>query len=183
METEEDKDKDEEKDESDDEKDDFIVRKGPYTGVHKNMLNCRICTKRMNCGRSYDQHMTGRAHKQMTEIVQEGYRVRAKMMREAIRLEEEKNTIEFDRLQRKTKRRKDQQRSHCAMCDLHFYGSLLGHRKSQGHKMLKMFLHPSCNYCNRMFPTRMEWEVHRHTAEHLCKKVEVIEKQKEKQGK
>lgn len=142
-----------------------------YEGIPKELLHCFICQKVMWDPESFEKHMNGRAHQQMFEKVEESYRIKADMMREAIRLSEEKNNIEMDRMKRLGKKTKQQMLSRCAMCDLDFFGQLFLHRKSPGHQKLKHFLHPKCQYCNKEFPNRMEWENHRHTPEHLRKKV------------
>lgn len=142
-----------------------------YEGIPKELLHCFICQKVMWDPESFEKHMNGRAHQQMFEKVEESYRIKADMMREAIRLSEEKNNIEMDRMKRLGKKTKQQMLSRCAMCDLEFYGQLFLHRKSPGHQKLKHFLHPKCQYCNKEFANRMEWENHRHTPEHLRKKV------------
>lgn len=157
------------------------MKDGKYVGIPMHFLNCRICKKRMWDGESFEKHMNGRAHQQMFEKVEESYRLKANMMRESIRLIEDKNSIEMDRMKRLGKKMKVQQRAHCAMCDLDFYGYLFAHRKSASHQKLKQFLHPRCNYCNKEFPTRMEWENHRHTPEHMHKKVECKAKDNEEQ--
>lgn len=165
--------------ESENEKNDDDKKKveSVYDDIPKELLQCFICQKRMWDAKSFENHIKGRAHQQMCEKVDDSYRIKADMMRESIRLSEEKNNIEMERMKRLGKKTKNMQLSRCAMCDLEFYGQLFLHRKSSGHQKLKQFLHPKCLPCNKEFPTRMEWDNHRHTSEHLRKKAASDKKQ------
>ncbi|PSN42303.1 hypothetical protein C0J52_11138 [Blattella germanica] len=67
-------------------------------------------------------------------------------------------------------------REYCTMCDLHFFGNLIVHRKNDRHQQLKNYLHPRCSPCGKEFPTRVEWDHHRLTPLHLRKTAEARSK-------
>lgn len=98
----------------------------------------------------------------MKEGVEESYRLKANMLRQEAKIAEQLKSIEIDRLKRlgKTIRAANQIREYCAMCDLHFYGHLSTHRKSEGHLELKKFLHPKCDDCSTEFHNRTEYDDH-----------------------
>lgn len=98
----------------------------------------------------------------MKDGVEESYRLKANMLRQEGKIAEQLKSIEIDRLKRlgKTIRAANQIREYCAMCDLHFYGHLSTHRKSEGHLELKKFLHPKCDECSTEFHNRTEYDDH-----------------------
>lgn len=53
------------------------------------------------------------------------------------------------------------------MCDLNFFGTLSSHRKSEKHQQLKTFLHPRCIACVKEFPSRIEYDEHCLTPQHM----------------
>lgn len=109
----------------------------------------------------------------MKEGVEESYHMKANMLRQEGKIAEQLKSIEIDRLKRLGKqiRAANQVREYCAMCDLHFYGHLSTHRKSDGHLELKKFLHPKCDDCTTEFHNRAEYDTHLLSPEHMktCK--------------
>lgn len=109
----------------------------------------------------------------MKEGVEESYHMKANMLRQEGKIAEQLKSIEIDRLKRLGKqiRAANQVREYCAMCDLHFYGHLSTHRKSDGHLELKKFLHPKCDDCTTEFHNRAEYDSHLLSPEHMktCK--------------
>lgn len=105
----------------------------------------------------------------MKEGVEESYRLRANMLRQEAKISEQLKSIEIDRLKRlgKAIRAANQNREYCTMCDLHFYGHLSTHRKSDGHLDLKKFLHPKCDDCTTEFHNRTEYDDHLLSPAHM----------------
>ena len=52
------------------------------------------------------------------------------------------------------------------MCDVKVK-DIMKHRKDEGHKNLKQFIHPHCEPCSADFEDRSEWYYHRFSAHHL----------------
>lgn len=72
----------------------------------------------------------GRAHKQMLNSLEESIHITVNILRENMRLAEEKKVIEWNRMQRLQKYHKySDVESHCNMCDLKFMGKIIVHRK------------------------------------------------------
>lgn len=150
-------------------------KEGPYSGVPVKFLNCFVCNKEMWDGESMQKHIRGRAHKQMLNSLEESIHITVNILRENMRLAEEKKVIEWNRMQRLQKYHKyNDVESHCNMCDLKFMGKIIVHRKTEGHQRLKRYLHPNCEICDKEFPARMEWVEHRLTPEHLRKLHETL---------
>ncbi|CAH0546111.1 unnamed protein product [Brassicogethes aeneus] len=161
----------------DEEKKDKSNKDGKYFDVPQKFLNCFVCNKEMWDGESMQKHIRGRAHKQMLNSLEESIHCTVKILRENMRLQEEKKVIEVNRMHRLKKFSRYQEvESHCNMCDLKFLGKILAHRKTEGHQRLKRYLHPNCNMCEKEFPSRMEWVEHRLTPEHLRTMSTAIEK-------
>ena len=123
----------------------------------------------------------GKAHQQMLDSLEESFQITVKILRENMRLSEEKKMIEWHRMQRNNRKFHNRQEpeSHCNMCDLKFMGKIIAHRKTEGHQRLKRFLHPNCDTCSLEFPSRMEWVDHKFTPEHLFKLKEVLDNTEE----
>lgn len=155
-----------------------VGREGRYTGVKTNLLHCFVCGKTMWDGESFQNHLRGKAHKQMMDALEETFQITVNILRENMRVVEEKKMIEFERMARMSrghqKHPKIEPQSHCNMCDLKFMGKIMGHRKTEGHQRLKRFLHPKCRHCNLEFPSRMEWIDHRFSPEHLRRLGDVL---------
>jgi len=120
---------------------------------------------------SFENHIKGRTHLMMREGIEESYRLKANMIRQEAKIAEQLKSIEFDRLKRMGKS-KQRQLDYCTMCDLNFHGHISTHRKSEGHLQLKKFLHPKCIECNKEFATRIDYDTHLLSAEHLKKAAE-----------
>ncbi|XP_055707288.1 zinc finger protein on ecdysone puffs isoform X2 [Phlebotomus papatasi] len=142
-----------------------------YADVPSDMFYCHMCKKHMWDCLSFENHIKGRSHAMMKEGVEESYRLRATMIRQEAKIEEQLKSIEIERLKRigKNVKATNVRREYCTMCDLHFYGHLSSHRKSEGHLTLKKFLHPKCNDCSMEFPTRIEYDAHLLAPNHMIK--------------
>lgn len=106
----------------------------------------------------------------MRDGVEESYRLKANMIRQEAKIEEQLKAIELERLKRMGKGGKGTtRREYCTMCDLHFYGHLSAHRKTDGHLQLKKFLHPKCTECGQEFATRIDFDNHLLTPTHMKK--------------
>lgn len=117
---------------------------------------------------SFENHVKGRTHLMMREGVEESYRLKANMIRQEAKIEEQLKSIELERLKRMGKAGKGNfRREYCTMCDLNFYGHLTAHRKTDGHLNLKKFLHPKCLDCNLEFPNRIDFDGHILSPEHM----------------
>lgn len=119
---------------------------------------------------SFENHVKGRTHLMMREGVEESYRLKANMIRQEAKIEEQLKSIELERLKRMGKAGKGNlRREYCTMCDLNFYGHLTAHRKTDGHLNLKKFLHPRCLDCAQEFPNRIDFDGHILSPEHMKK--------------
>lgn len=134
------------------------------------MFYCHMCKKHMWDAASFENHVKGRTHMMMKDGVEESYRLRANMIRQEAKNEEQLKTIELERLKRLGKNAKgNQRREYCTMCDLHFFGHLSSHRKTDGHLQLKKFLHPRCGECCQEFSNRIDFDTHLLMPEHMKK--------------
>ncbi|CAD7082072.1 unnamed protein product [Hermetia illucens] len=143
-----------------------------YADVPNDMFYCHLCKKHMWDSNSFENHIKGRTHLMMREGIEESYRLKANMIRQEAKIAEQLKLIELDRLKRMGKSGKSHKTEYCTMCDLHFHGHLSSHRKSEGHLTLKKFLHPKCLECSKEFPTRIEFDTHLLTPDHLKKAAE-----------
>ncbi|XP_044750120.1 zinc finger protein on ecdysone puffs [Coccinella septempunctata] len=160
-------------------------KEGKYCGIPQHLLHCFVCSKDMWDGESFQKHVRGRAHKQMLDSLEESMSITVGILRENMRLAEEKKLIELNRMQRlnkKPSRKFSDVESHCNMCDFKFLGKIMAHRKSEGHQRLKRFLHPNCNMCSKEFPSRMEWVEHRLSPEHLRELAKFMEENNKADG-
>ncbi|XP_017018386.1 zinc finger protein on ecdysone puffs isoform X1 [Drosophila kikkawai] len=146
-------------------------KESPYASVPNDMFYCHLCKKHMWDANSFENHIKGRTHLMMREGIEESYRLKANMIRQEAKIAEQLKSIEFDRLKRMGKS-KQRQLDYCTMCDLNFHGHISTHRKSEGHLQLKKFLHPKCIECNKEFATRIDYDTHLLSAEHLKKAAE-----------
>ncbi|XP_062136315.1 zinc finger protein on ecdysone puffs isoform X1 [Drosophila sulfurigaster albostrigata] len=146
-------------------------KESPYASVPNDMFYCHLCKKHMWDANSFENHIKGRTHLMMREGIEESYRLKANMIRQEAKLAEQLKSIEFDRLKRMGKS-KQRQLDYCTMCDLNFHGHISTHRKSEGHLQLKKFLHPKCVECNKEFATRIDYDTHLLSADHLKKAAE-----------
>ncbi|XP_072933792.1 zinc finger protein on ecdysone puffs-like isoform X2 [Epargyreus clarus] len=129
-----------------------------YDDINPALLKCHICNKSMWDGRSFENHLSGRAHAIMMQKTAESYALTADTMRQEFKIREMKRT-------RKTGQQPPRD-FYCAMCDLYAADGAI-HRTTQGHRKLKKYLHPTCTSCHKEMPTRIELDEHRLTAEHL----------------
>lgn len=118
----------------------------------------------------------------MKEGVEESYRLKANMIRQEAKIKEQLKSIELDRLKRigKNVKAANKRREYCTMCDLRFHGHLSQHRRTEGHLNLKKFLHPRCNDCNMEFPTRIDYDTHLLSPEHMMKSFNTRKPEKRK---
>lgn len=148
-----------------------VPKESPYASVPNDMFYCHLCKKHMWDANSFENHIKGRTHLMMREGIEESYRLKANMIRQEAKIAEQLKSIEFDRLKRMGKS-KQRQLDYCTMCDLNFHGHISTHRKSDGHLQLKKFLHPKCVECNKEFATRIDYDTHLLSADHLKKAAE-----------
>ncbi|XP_034483601.1 zinc finger protein on ecdysone puffs isoform X1 [Drosophila innubila] len=148
-----------------------MSKESPYASVPNDMFYCHLCKKHMWDANSFENHIKGRTHLMMREGIEESYRLKANMIRQEAKIAEQLKSIEFDRLKRMGKS-KQRQLDYCTMCDLNFHGHISTHRKSEGHLQLKKFLHPKCVECNKEFATRIDYDTHLLSADHLKKAAE-----------
>lgn len=158
--------------EGDKEKDDKYVCGAKYAGVPNALLVCHVCHKNMWDATSFEKHVTGKRHQIMMEQLDETYKIKVELLRHEQRAAESQREMEIERLERQGKKVFNNKREYCTMCDLHFYGNLISHRKKDRHQKLKSFLHPKCHLCHKEFPNRLEWDDHKLTAPHLLKVAE-----------
>jgi len=136
------------------------------------LLYCHVCSKNMWDETSFTKHLKGRPHQLMMDGLNEKYKLKVDLLRHEMRLAEQQREMELERKQRQGLKMYNHPREYCAMCDLHFYGNLISHRKNVRHQKLKAFLHPKCSHCNKEFSTRLEWDEHRLQFSHLEKVAE-----------
>ncbi|XP_038219445.1 zinc finger protein on ecdysone puffs isoform X2 [Zerene cesonia] len=147
-------------------------QKTRYDDINPQLLKCHICNKSMWDGRSFENHLSGRAHAIMMQKTAESYALTADTMRQEFKIREMKRT-----------RKSGQQQVrdfYCAMCDM-YAADGSAHRTTVGHRKLKKYLHPTCTSCHKEMPTRIELDEHRLTPEHLSMmqdKQEVVGKPK-----
>ncbi|XP_050420923.1 zinc finger protein on ecdysone puffs-like [Adelges cooleyi] len=141
-----------------------------YDGIPTAVLFCHVCQKHMWDGASFEKHVRGRPHELMMTYLDEGYKMQVELMRHQIKAAENQREIDLERMQAQNKgKAKPLFRNYCPMCNINFYGPLTGHRKSDRHRKLKQFLHPECKMCDTLFHTRLEWDDHKLSADHLRK--------------
>ncbi|GBP19317.1 Zinc finger protein on ecdysone puffs [Eumeta japonica] len=129
-----------------------------YDDIDSQYLRCHICNKSMWDGRSFENHLSGRAHAIMMQKTAESYALTADTMRQEFKIREMKRT-------RKTGQQTPRD-FYCAMCDMYAADGST-HRTTVGHRKLKKYLHPGCTSCHKEMPTRIELDEHRLTPEHL----------------
>ncbi|CAF4838891.1 unnamed protein product [Pieris macdunnoughi] len=133
-------------------------QKTRYDDINQQLLRCHICNKSMWDGRSFENHLSGRAHSIMMQKTVESYALTADTMRQEFKIRDMKRN-----------RKSGQQPTrdfYCAMCDM-YAADGSGHRTTVGHRKLKKYLHPTCTACHKEMPTRIELDEHRLTPEHL----------------
>lgn len=147
------------------------IRDSAYSNLPNDLFYCHMCMKHMWDSTSFENHIKGRSHQMMKEGIEESYRLRANMIRQEAKIMEQLKGIEIDRMKRLGKNLKasNQHRDYCTMCDLHFYGNLTTHRKTDGHVNLKKFLHPRCTDCGIEYPNRTDFDDHLLSPEHMAK--------------
>lgn len=177
---------DDNQDEKDEEKgsggkDKDVTEKVPtsrYSGIPPSLFYCHVCKKHMWDDISFHNHLKGRTHQLMMDKLEESYKIRVELMRHEQKVAEQQREIEMERMKRQGKKVNMSIREYCTMCDLHFFGNLIVHRKNDRHQQLKNFLHPRCLPCGKEFPTRVEWDHHKLTPLHLRKTAEVRKSRK-----
>ncbi|XP_055376776.1 zinc finger protein on ecdysone puffs isoform X2 [Condylostylus longicornis] len=160
------------KDSADKSENKSLSKESIYADVPNDMFYCHLCKKHMWDSNSFENHIKGRTHLMMREGIEESYRLKANMIRQEAKIAEQLKAIELDRLKRIGKSGKAMARDYCTMCDLNFHGHMTSHRKTEGHLALKKFLHPKCIECNKEFSTRIEFDTHLLTPDHLKKAAE-----------
>ncbi|XP_049829586.1 zinc finger protein on ecdysone puffs-like isoform X1 [Schistocerca gregaria] len=164
----------EERDDDDDEE-----KGNRYSGIPNALFFCHVCKKHMWDGNSFESHLKGRTHQLMMDKLEESNKIKVELMRHKLKVAEQQREIEMERMKRQGKKVHMKTREYCTMCDLHFYGHLMVHRRNERHQQLKKFLHPRCHLCKKEFPTRIEWDHHRLTPLHLKKSAEARKHRKD----
>lgn len=134
------------------------VAKTRFDNINSDLLHCHICNKSMWDGRSFENHLNGRAHNIMMQKTAESYALTADTMRQELKIREMKRTRKSGMVGTRD--------FYCAMCDMYADEGAI-HRTTIGHRKLKKFLHPTCNSCRKEMPTRIELDEHRLTPQHL----------------
>lgn len=132
------------------------------------MFYCNICRKYIWDAVSFELHIQGRTHMMMRQLVEEGYVLRANMIRQEAKIEEQLKQNEIDRRSRDHKIPKGR-REFCTMCGFYSFRHSNIHRKTNGHMKLKAFLHPRCSDCFIEFPNRIDFDNHLLTPVHMKK--------------
>lgn len=122
-----------------------------YEYLVKEMLNCKICDKKMWNSLSFTKHVRGKAHEELLEklVAVDTERV-AKVRKLVAKLESGG---------------KNGQK--CNMCDTKV-GDIAEHRGANYHQELKKFIHPSCSLCEADFEDRKDLFYHLYCGEHLA---------------
>lgn len=82
-------------------------------------------------GQCNHSNFVGRAHRQIMDTLEESIHLTVNILREHLRLSEQKKLIELNRMQRVNRKfgRSNEPENHCNMCDLKFLGKIVAHRK------------------------------------------------------
>nr|CAD7600945.1 unnamed protein product [Timema genevievae] len=145
-----------------------------YAGVPDMLFFCHICNKHLWDAQCFDKHLTGRPHTETFERQREGYKLKTLLLRKKLKLNTEKMELELDSPQPK----KPRIQQFCAMCDTHYYGGVVLHRRTWDHQKIKSFMHPYCLICRKDFQARVDWDRHKLSAGHLKKVVKVLKERK-----
>nr|CAD7430300.1 unnamed protein product [Timema monikensis] len=78
----------------------------------------------------FDKHLTGRPHTETFDRQREGYKRKTVLLRKKLKLNTEKMELELDTPQLK----KPRIQQFCAMCDTHYYGGVVLHRRTWDHQ-------------------------------------------------
>lgn len=62
------------------------LQKTRYDDIHPQLLKCHICNKSMWDGRSFENHLSGRAHAIMMQKAAQGYALTADTMRQEFKV-------------------------------------------------------------------------------------------------
>ncbi|XP_052121812.1 zinc finger protein on ecdysone puffs [Frankliniella occidentalis] len=137
-----------------------------YADIHVDFFYCHICSCKLSGSLEFARHLKGKNHQSKFNQCEEKYRKETEKMREEMKVEETQNQIKEVRM-RNGKPIPKSFREHCTMCNLHFFGNLIAHRKSNRHQQLKSFLHPNCELCDKEFSSRIDYDYHLLSAVHL----------------
>ncbi|VVC96011.1 unnamed protein product [Leptidea sinapis] len=133
-------------------------QKTRYDDINQSLLKCHICNKSMWDGRSFENHLNGRAHAIMMQKTAESYALTADTMRQEFKIREMKRNRKTGQMPARD--------FYCAMCDM-YAAEGSSHRTTMEHRKLKKYLHPTCTKCHKEIPTRIELDEHRLSPEHL----------------
>ncbi|CAG2068614.1 unnamed protein product [Timema podura] len=92
------------------------------------LIHSATRAKRQPC---FDKHLTGRPHTETFERQREGYKLKTLLLRKKLKLNTEKMELELDNPQPK----KPRIQQFCAMCDTHYYGGVVLHRRTWDHQV------------------------------------------------
>nr|CAD7264394.1 unnamed protein product [Timema shepardi] len=101
-----------------------------YAGVPDMLFFCHICNKHLWDAQCFDKHLTGRPHTETFDRQREGYKLKTLLLRKKLKINTEKMELELDTPQPK----KPRIQQFCAMCDTHYYGGVVLHRRTWDHQ-------------------------------------------------
>ncbi|KAK3915967.1 Zinc finger protein on ecdysone puffs [Frankliniella fusca] len=146
---------------------DVQIEKESYTDIPSHNFYCHVCPCKMWDSDAFTNHVKSKSHQSMMNRLEEKYKKEAEVMRQDMQAEEKQKQIS-EVNQRRGKPLPAAFRTHCLMCNLHFYGNLIAHRKGSRHQNLKAFLHPTCQLCTKEFASRIDYDHHLLSAGHLA---------------
>ena len=116
-------------------------------------LQCSLCKKGpMWDGESFVKHLLGNTHNKALEKLIDDDILRVAKLRKVIANQIRAGDGLGD--------------SKCGMCDVKVR-DIMKHRKDEGHKNMKQFIHPHCEPCSADFEDRSEWYYHKFSSYHL----------------
>ncbi|XP_021956802.1 uncharacterized protein LOC110852931 isoform X3 [Folsomia candida] len=156
-----------------------------YDSIPGCVLVCKVCQKVMHDGQSFESHLSGRAHQLLMKMLEERFMKRVELLMNESKCAEDEIGIEMDRQRRAGAgkgagggRVEKHSGNYCKMCDCNYSQNWGQHKVSLGHRVLKEFLHPTCQFCKAHFMHRKDWVTHLVSPAHFKK----IQELKAEQG-
>ncbi|XP_037087565.1 zinc finger protein on ecdysone puffs-like [Pollicipes pollicipes] len=136
-------------------------------------LNCSVCNvSNMGSESSFNEHVRGRKHQLMMELMEQKLEQSAKLIRVEIQMASKRAELELQRRNLKAGLAQPKEQGYCGMCNVRVYLDINEHRaKDSLHAKLKKFLHPRC--CNMGFDTPVLYEKHLLSFTHFRKTQQV----------
>ncbi|NXM46335.1 CIZ1 protein, partial [Gymnorhina tibicen] len=123
---------------------------------------CYICKTNCCSQQNFQSHMAGIQHQQRLGEIQHMSNICFVSLLPMVK--QQKVLAEKDG---------ETQQRWCNMCQVHFTGDLIKHRRTQEHKLAKRSLRPFCTVCSRHFKTPRKFVEHMKSPEHKQKAKEV----------